>query len=98
MYITDATHFLDAKGAISPKRGPARKIAEFLGSVIVAATLPNPSANQPKCIKCSGAIEAIIGTSDDIQWTCATCSEAGRITNWRHTLWDITMSSSAQPS
>lgn len=98
MYITDATHFLDAKGAIGPKRGPGRKMAEFLGSAIVAATLPNPSARRPECIKCSGVIETTIGTSDEIQWTCSSCSEAGRISNWRHTLWDMTASRGAQQS
>lgn len=101
MYIADATHFLDDKGAIGPKRGPARKMAEFLGSVIVAATLPNPSTRRPKCIKCikcSGTIEAIVGTSDEIQWSCSTCSEAERISKWRHTLWGMTMSGSAQHS
>lgn len=44
MYITDATHFLDAKGAIGPQRGSGRKLAELLGCVIVAATLPSPGA------------------------------------------------------
>lgn len=89
MYITDATHFLDAKGAIGPQRGPGRKLAEFLGSVIVAATLPDPGATRPACRKCSAPIEAARGADDEIQWRCSACTEAGRITNWRNTLWDM---------
>ncbi|MBK6729050.1 MAG: hypothetical protein IPG63_17900 [Xanthomonadales bacterium] len=58
MYITDARHFLDTKGAIGPKRGPARTLAEFLGGVITAATLPSPSASCPGCIQCAGAVSA----------------------------------------
>ena len=98
MYITDATHFLDAKGAIGPKRGPGRKMAEFLGSVIVAATLPKPGTVQPLCIKCSGPIKASVNAANDIHWSCPVCFEAGRISNWRHTLWDMTMSGNTQPS
>lgn len=98
MYITDATHFLDPKGAIGPKRGPGRKMAEFLGSVIVAATLPNAGTVQPQCIKCSSPIEARVSAANDIQWACPVCFEAGRISNWRHTLWDMTTSGSAHPS
>lgn len=96
--ITDATHFLDAKGAIGPQRGPGRKLAEFLGSVIVAASLPNPRAHRPVCMKCAGAIEAAVGATDEIQWQCSACPETGRISNWRHTLWDMSMSSIPQHS
>lgn len=32
---------LDAKGTIGPQPAPGRKLAEFFGNVIVAATLPN---------------------------------------------------------
>ena len=98
MYITDATHFLDAKGAIGPQRGPGRKLAEFLGSVIVEATLPSQGAGQPACNKCSGPIEAALGAADEIQWLCSACTEAGRISNWRHTLWNMTTNSTTQPS
>ncbi len=98
MYITDATHFLDVKGATGPQRGPGRKLAEFVGSVIVAATLQNHDAAQPACSKCSGQIEAAVGVADKIQWRCSACAEAGQISNWRHTLWDMTTSGTARPS
>lgn len=98
MYITDATHFLDAKGAIGPKRGPALKMAEFLGGVIVAATLPNLDRHRPTCRKCGGTIESDVIASGEIQWRCSACQEAGRISNWRSTLWDMTKSGAVQSS
>jgi hypothetical protein len=97
VYITDASHFLDAKGAIAPQRGPARKMAEFLGNVIVAATLPGQGSDQAKCRKCRAAIETSI-VGGEIQWRCSSCQESGRISNWRHTLWDMTVSRATQPS
>jgi hypothetical protein len=38
MYVMDLTHFLDAKGAIAPERGPARKMADFLTAVVAHAS------------------------------------------------------------
>ena len=38
MYITDARHFLDEKGAIAPLRGAAKAMAEFYAAVISDAT------------------------------------------------------------
>ena len=32
MYVINLTHFLDAKGAIAPERGSARKMADFLSA------------------------------------------------------------------
>jgi hypothetical protein len=34
MYVTDAGHFLDTKGALDPQRGPAKTVAEFHATVI----------------------------------------------------------------
>lgn len=96
MYITDATHFLDAKGAIGPPSWPGRKLAEFFGSVIVAATLPDATASPPLCMKCAGLIEAAVVVTDEIRWQCSACTEAGQISNWRHTLWDMSTTGSAQ--
>ena len=90
MYITNAKHFLNDKGAIGPMRGPARKMAEFLGNVIIAATLPDPGPNGPQCIKCKGAVEVGVSATHDIQWRCPACAQAGLISNWRCTVWDMT--------
>jgi len=92
LYIIDASHFVDAKGAIGPKRGPARKMSEFLSSVIVAATLVDQkSVKRPICIRCTEAVEAAVDASDAILWKCTVCAAAGRISNWRRTFWDMTI-------
>ncbi len=93
MYMTDARHFLDDKGAIGPKAGPGRSLADFLGSIIVAATLPVSAAKRPRCFKCAGAVKAVAGATGAIEWQCSTCAEEGRITNWQNTLWDMTTQS-----
>jgi hypothetical protein len=90
MYITDATHFLDEKGAIGPQHGPGRKMADFLGTVIVAATLQAAGQKPPVCFKCAGSVKAHAAASGVIEWQCAGCGESGRITNWEGTLWDMT--------
>ncbi|EQD38126.1 hypothetical protein B2A_11604, partial [mine drainage metagenome] len=92
MYITDATHFLDANGAIGPKDGYGRKMAEFFGSVIVAATLTETGTSDhvPKCIRCGGAVSSVVGVSGAIEWKCGACATEGRLSNWRNTLWDLT--------
>lgn len=90
MYITDATHFLDEKGAIGPQRGPGRKLADFLGTVIVSATLQGTGQPAPICFKCAAAVKAHGPVSGVIGWQCAGCGESGRITNWEGTLWDMT--------
>jgi hypothetical protein len=38
MYVIDARHYLDDRGAIAPERGPARKMADFITSVIAHAS------------------------------------------------------------
>lgn len=47
MYITNATHFLDEKGLIGPKRGPGRKMADFFGGIIIAATWSGRQDDRP---------------------------------------------------
>ncbi len=38
MYITNAGHFLDEKGALGPQRGSTKTVAEFRATVIAYAT------------------------------------------------------------
>lgn len=93
MYITDATHFLDDTGAIGPQSGPGRKMADFFGTVIVAATLQGTDLKQPVCFKCSGSAETHAPAGNVIEWLCSGCGASGRITNWEGTLWDMTAAS-----
>lgn len=97
MYITDLSHFLDEKGAIGPKSGPARRFAEFLGRVVAAASTPavitGADIGECRCIKCKkGCVIAEITPDDTIEWFCETCGHQGRISNWRRSFWDLSNS------
>jgi hypothetical protein len=89
MYITDLSHFLNEKGAIGPRAGPARRFAEFLADVVAAASAPARYAKQCSCLKCKGTVTAAIKQDDAIEWLCTSCGQAGRITNWRRSFWDL---------
>jgi len=89
MYIIDLSHFLDEKGAIAPKSGPARRFAEFLADVVAAASAPARYAKQRSCTKCKGTVTAAIKPDGAIEWLCTSCGQAGRITNWRRSFWDL---------
>jgi hypothetical protein len=91
MYITDARHFLDEKGAIGPQQGPAKAMAEFLTSAVAYATdFGDTGLAAPTCFKCRKApVEPIIGQDDAIYWSCSRCKAEGRISNWQGTLWDL---------
>jgi hypothetical protein len=91
MYITDARHFLDGKGAIAPSRGPAKAMAEFYGGVIAYATdFDDVGVPLPRCFKCeTGTVWAELAQDDAIDWHCPRCQAEGRISNWQGTLWDL---------
>ena len=93
MYITNLTHFLDAKGAIALKSGPARRLAEFLGRVVAAASAPSAVEAEGigvcRCNKCKGMVIAEIAPDDAIEWFCENCGHEGRISNWRRSFWDL---------
>ncbi|MBP7659402.1 MAG: hypothetical protein KA778_05335 [Burkholderiaceae bacterium] len=53
MFITDARHFLDDRGAIASLRSAAKAMAEFHAATIACATDPTGSGlNLPACLKC----------------------------------------------
>src|SRR5260221_13315157 len=94
MYITDLTHFLDEKGAIGPKSGPARRLAEFLGRVVAAASAPSVIAGDGiaewRCNKCKkGFVIAEIAPDDAIEWICETCGHEGPISNRPQWIWRL---------
>lgn len=90
MYITDARHFLDDKGAIA-LRGPAKATADFHAGVIAYATdFDDTGVPLPRCFKCKkGIVEAALAQDDAIVWHCQRCQAEGRISNWQGTLWDL---------
>jgi hypothetical protein len=95
MYVIDLTHYLDAKGAIAPGRGPARKMAEFVTAVVAHASDFDRSdgAPGPICIKCRKrdyrAVDTGISEDDVVVWRCGACGTEGQISNWQGTFWDL---------
>jgi GTP-dependent phosphoenolpyruvate carboxykinase len=89
-YIINAMHYLDEKGAIGPKEGPGRQMAEFLGAVIAQATADPSQKHQVSCITCSKKVISAVDLSDRINWNCTECETKGRISDWQGTFWDLT--------
>ena len=91
MYITDTRHFMDEKGAIGPKRGPANTMAEFHAGAITCGTdFGETGMAAPFCFKCKKAtVEPIIAQDDAIYWSCPRRKTEGRISHWQGTLWDL---------
>lgn len=91
MYIADAKHFLDAKGAIAPSRGPAKAMADFHAGVIGHATdYEETGVAAATCFKCKKSDVLINRALDDaILWSCPRCHAEGRISNWQGSLWDL---------
>ena len=95
MYVIDTTHFLNDKGNIGPEKGPTRKMANFITSVIAHASDFDRSDEVPGpvCFKCSKRDDRRVETSmtddDVVVWHCPTCGTNGRISNWQGTFWDL---------
>jgi hypothetical protein len=98
-WITDITHYLDADGNLPPDLpGPARNLANYLGSLIAAvsaAPCPIPRRLNVQCRRrpgrrpCPGFIEAMIDPDDySVVWHCPSCGDNGFISNWEGTAWD----------
>ena len=96
MYVIDLTHYLDHKGLIAPERGPARKFADFLTSVVAHATdFDRPEAAPgPLCFDCRKrdrrAVETAITEDERVAWRCLSCGTEGEISNWQSSFWDLT--------
>ncbi len=87
IYSIDLTHYLGDTGLIEPKRGPARKMAEFLTAVVAhASDFDRPEEIPgPVCFKCRKRDKHIVdtGINDDwaVVWQCLACDTQGRITS-----------------
>jgi len=91
MCITDAKPFPDEKGAIDPRRGPARVMAEFHAGLIACATdFDDTGVLAPTCFKCKKTVvKFAMAQADAILWSCPICSAERRVSNWQGTLWDL---------
>jgi len=96
-WITDLTHFLE-DGRLPPQLpGPARRLAEHLGTIVAAVTGVEPDdplgvrcRRRPGRRPCPGEIEGYIEPeSNAIRWMCLFCGDNGMISNWENTLWDL---------
>ena len=97
-WVTDITHFLDEKGRFPAGiPAPARRIAEYFGSIIITTTARERYGGAPevRCRRrpgrrpCPGEILAEIEPEDGaIEWFCPSCEDQGFISNWRGTRWD----------
>ena len=94
-YVIDAKHYLDDKGDIAPVRGPARKMADFVTSVIAHASNFDRSddTDGPVCFRCrkrdNRRVDTGIAEDDAVVWHCPACASQGRISNWQRTFWDL---------
>ena len=99
-WITDLTHFLTPQGAIAPAAGPARRFAERLTRLVVAATAPPgveakpspvPCWRRPGRQRCTGLIAtALDPATGEVIWGCPVCGQQGRIHHWQGSRWDGT--------
>jgi hypothetical protein len=95
MFVVDLTHYLDARGAIAPQRGPARKMADFLTAITAHASDFDRSDDVPgpACFKCrkrdGHRVETGMTDDDTIVWHCPACGTTGRISKWQRTFWDL---------
>ena len=100
-WVTDLTHVLTKEGAIAPKSGPARNLAEYLTKIVVDATtelweesrnIPVRCRRRPRRKPCVGVIETDIDPDTAaIMWWCPVCRDNGTITNWQGSRWDRTL-------
>jgi predicted PhzF superfamily epimerase YddE/YHI9 len=79
---------------------PARRLTEYLGSIIEKASLFLPEQwggtnmrcrRRPGRKRCPGRIHVRIGKEDppEIHWACPRCEENGIIRNWQGSAWDL---------
>lgn len=96
MLVTDLHHFLD----LPPDTpGPARRLAEQLSSIVRAATAGDagtawesalPCQRRPAHRRCPGRI-IVLRTEPGapIRWQCIVCDDAGAISNWEDSPFDL---------
>jgi len=97
-WVTDLTHFLDETGGFPPNiPGPARRLGEYLASIVAAATTEHGSRDQSTVIQCRrrpgrrpcpGVIRYKILSDTRVNWACSHCDDNGFIANWQGTAWD----------
>ena len=98
--IVDMQHYEPARDPAAGVPAPARRLAEYYGSIVEAATASWLSGvvilsavrcrRRPGHRPCPGHIA--FRRSDipaRIDWTCSQCSDNGIISGWRYGPWDL---------
>jgi len=95
MFISNLTHFLDKQGNIAKEmHKEGREMASFLALIVDATTkgfAPSILSTDLRCHnkKCAGTIEIRMDSkTDEIDWWCTHCDDAGKISGWQKTKWD----------
>ena len=84
MYVIDTRHYLDDKGDIGPPNGPARKMADFITSVVShASDFDRPESTPgPVCFKCrkcdNRRVDTDMTDDDTVFWHCTARGTEGR--------------------
>ncbi len=96
MFVTDLNHFLDLP---EDTPGPARRLADHLSSIVKAATAGDagtawetalPCRRRPGNRRCPGRM-SVLRTEPPapIRWQCSVCGDAGVISNWAGSPFDL---------
>jgi hypothetical protein len=104
--VTDLRHF-EPEGAAVELPPPARRIRDYLGEIARAASVRESgrwSATARRCRRrpgrkpCKGRIDVLRhDIPPEVEWRCSVCGDAGVISGWRGTYWDLS-GRQAQPT
>jgi hypothetical protein len=96
MLVTDLHHFLDL---LPDTSGPARRLAEQLSNIVRAATAGDAGTAWESALRCRRrpANRACPGrmivlrteAGSPIRWQCSVCDDAGVISNWESSVFDL---------
>jgi hypothetical protein len=96
MLVTDLHHFLDLP---QDTPGPARRLAKHLSNIVRAATAGDagtawesalPCRRRPANRACSGRMIVLLTEPGaPIRWQCSVCDDAGVISNWEDSPFDL---------
>ncbi|MGW5152046.1 DUF3024 domain-containing protein [Rhodococcus koreensis] len=96
MRVTDLRHFLGLPDEVP---GPARRLAEQLYDLVRAATAGDtgvawvsalPCRRRPGNRRCTGRMLVLrADTEEPITWECGTCGDAGHISDWADSPFDL---------
>lgn len=99
-WVIDIRHYLDGVGNLSLPPGPARKLAEYVGSIVHAVTSQAKDSGEtvtsvrcrcrPKRKPCQSNLLAGCSPADRalINWQCPACGFSGNVIGWQGTQWD----------